>query len=90
MAKLIDMLGDVQEVHPKGSKYFTLQELYSLIGCEWVQVVPLRDGRSLWIDEVGKMNSKENVVATDMFRQDLLPGDYLAGNVLVDDAGEVD
>ena len=90
MAKLISMSGDIKEVHPEG-KYFTLKELYSLINCELVQVVPLKDGRSLWIDEEGKLHPHtENELATSMFHEFLLPGDYLTGNVLVDDEGEVD
>lgn len=68
---------------PKAIAFATL---YRLIGCELVQIVDLRNGLSLVIDEEGKLRAHEpNQRATDLARAAgaLLPGDYIAGRAVL-------
>lgn len=72
-------------VGPVGTK-FGLDELYNLVRCETVEAVRLRNGRTMWVDEEGRMSGKPiNLIAS------LLAGGVdVVGDVLVTDAGEVD
>ncbi len=90
MAKLIKTDGTVTEVSPRNGKDFTLSELRSLVECEWIEMVHLRDGsgRFLVVDEEGKLNGKvRNEKATVLYG--LMPYDYIVGNALLCKRGEV-
>jgi len=93
MATLIKPDGTETQVHPANTSHgFTLEELYRHIGCGIVEMVRLADGREMWLDEEGKFNSAlaPNERATILLVQaGGIPGDFVVGNVLVTDAGEV-
>lgn len=97
MATLIKPDGTKTEVRPKNGKDFTIAELYTLIECTTVEVLYMAEGKSMWIDEEGKFkNPLHNLVAEMILRDSLhkigramIPGDYLVGNALVCDEGEV-
>lgn len=90
MAKLIKTDGTVTEVAPKNGRNFTLEELRTLIGCDWIEIVRLLgSGDSfLVVDEEGKLNGKErNSKATKMYGR--MPYDYIVGDALLCKEGEV-
>lgn len=45
------------EIEPKNGTDFTLEECYKHIGCDMVELVNLRDGRILIVDEEGLLKS---------------------------------
>lgn len=59
------------------SKGYTLEELYKLVGCEMVEIIPLGDGMILVVDEEGRLNRKPlNVAASGLAGQPIV-GDVL-------------
>ena len=90
MAILIKTSGEQVEVSPQETR-FTLEQMYSLLGCGCVQVIFLDDGRIMWIDEEGKLKPHQvNHVATELLaRAGGIPGDYIAGSALITDNNEV-
>lgn len=66
---------------------FTLEELYGLVECDMVEVVSLRDGRTMWIDEEGKMHrppKPRNEKATRLLQEaGGIFGDWIAGIALI-------
>ena len=93
MALLIHPDGSEQEVFPRKSKKgFTLDELYSLIGCTTVQAISLADGRTMWMDEEGKLSTVlvVNEKATELLLEaGGMPDDFVVGPVLLTARGEV-
>ncbi|MFH7321453.1 DUF3846 domain-containing protein [Desulfurivibrio sp. D14AmB] len=91
MATLILANGEYRAVAPAGDT-FTLREMYDLLDCSCVQAIFLMAGRVMWIDDEGKFKPHEpNRIATTLLQEaGGIPGDYIAGNALVTDAGEVD
>ena len=90
MAKLIKTDGTVTEVMPKNGRDFTLEELRTLVGCQWVEFVHLRDesGRFLVVDEEGKIYGKpHNEKATTLYGR--MPFDYIVGDALLCKKGDV-
>jgi len=85
MATLILEDGRESTVTPANAKQgFTLAELYSAIGCDVVEVVRLRDGRLLVIDENGKLVGREvNDLATTLARAVLQVHDVIVGPALL-------
>jgi hypothetical protein len=84
VAKVIAPDGTITDVEPINGSDFKLAELYAHTQCQIVQMIPMPDGRTMWFDEEGKMNGKEeNPTATDMVAKWLLPGDYIVGHALV-------
>jgi len=85
MATLILEDGRERTVTPaNATQGFTLAELYSAIGCDVVEVVWLRDGRLLLIDENGKLVGREvNDVATNLARAVLQAHDVIVGPALL-------
>ena len=81
MATLILEDGRERTVTPANAKQgFTLAELYSALGCNVVEVVRLRDGRFLVIDENGKLVGREvNDAATTLARSVLQVHDVTVG-----------
>ena len=92
MALLIKPDGTECEVSgtDKGKK-FGLQQMYTLLDCDMVQLVPIKldyNGtkyNELWCDEDGKFKAKaeRNDKATRLLQSQLLQGDYLVGPVLL-------
>ena len=89
MATLIKVDGTKTEVFPKNKrKGFTLAEVYSLMNCRLVELVgPLDDGRSMLVDEEGKLkegwNSRINSEATRLFQSRFGAYDVIVGDVLL-------
>jgi len=93
LATLIKPDGTESVVLPQNSTDFRLDERYSLIGCEMVQMVYLADGRTMWLDEEAKLKPERplpNLKATRLLAEaGGMPGDIVLGNVLVCVDGEV-
>lgn len=81
--RFIPVQGDIVDVAPENGRVFELQELYKLLDCSLVQVLPCQAANMLMIiDEEGKLNQKsQNERATELVT--LFPGDYIAGSALV-------
>lgn len=79
--------GDVEERETPDFK-----EFYALLNCDLVQAVPLSDGRTLWIDEEGKLKPHKRNTFASMLLLDAggLPDDYIAGAAIITDEGEID
>ena len=90
MATLIANDGTMTEVSAQGG-CFSLDEMYALLECTQVQVIYLRDGRIMWIDEEGKFKPHQvNIQATLLLQKaGGIPGDYVAGIALVTERTEV-
>ena len=91
MAQIIKTTGEVIEVTPKNGTDFSLEELQTIVG-GWIEIVNLRDGRLLCLDEEGKLKGKErNHVATDIYRQ-AFPQckDFIVGDVLLCNEDQID
>jgi hypothetical protein len=93
MATLIDADGTEKQVFPRNPKRgFDLKQLYELIDCTTVEMITLRDGRTMWMDEDGKYNEALtlNGKATQLFHgAGGMPDDFVVGKVLVCSKGEV-
>lgn len=91
MARLLPVNGNSRDVSPANGKFFVIDELYKLIGCTMVEVVPLPDGRKLVIDEEGKLQDKPlNLVASFMAKDWLQPDDFISGTALLMTDDEVE
>lgn len=94
MATLLKADGSSTEVSPKNGKDFSLEELYSLIGCELVELVQLPKGRTMWLDEEGKLKhppKPRNSEATVLLHMaGGSPMDYIAGDALICEGWEVE
>ena len=59
----------MDEINPEGDEY-TLEELYEICGCQWIQVLRIQvDGlqKIMILDEEGQMNRKQpNKAATEV------------------------
>ena len=84
-AQLIAIDGTTTEISPAHGHHFKLQELYFLLGCRYIEIAHLDDGRLMIIDEEGKLKAghRINQKATDMYRPSV---DYIVGRALVCDA----
>lgn len=82
-AQLIRNDKEPVDMMPKNGTDFGLFELYELLECEMVQVIPLPDGRIMIMDEEGKSNHNANLAATTLAGPHLMPGDWIAGHVVV-------
>jgi len=93
MGIVIPPRGPEREVRPLG-QHFSLEELYRHVETDLVECVFLRDGRTMWLDELGKL--REPGVPWNPRATALLeaaggnPGDFVVGTVLVTDPGEVE
>jgi len=94
MGVLVLSNGVMEVVKAKNSKNFTLEEMYRLIGCDMVECVTLADGRTMWLDEMGKFADPPksvNALATILLSEaGGIRGDKVMGDVLVTDEGEVE
>ena len=80
MAFLYPVRGPIQEVHPKDGEVFSLEELQAFVG-GWIEHVGLEDGRSMWINEEGKLEGLPWNIAASLLAD--LPGDVIVGPALV-------
>jgi hypothetical protein len=82
MATRINADGTVQEVQPRG-RVFSLQELHEIVGGD-IEAIPTPDGRPMYLHTDGKrLHLPLNVRATMLVGHTLLPGDYIAGDVVL-------
>lgn len=84
-AEIIKTSGERITVKPENGTDFELHEMQEIVG-GWIEVVYLRDGRIMVVNEEGKVNRLEpNIVATNLL---LAQGgwDMIVGDVLVCDA----
>jgi len=94
MATLIMTHGVEGKVLPKNAMTgFSLDELYHLLSCNTVEMVRLADGRTMWIDEEGKLATPprpQNEKATVLLHAaGGSPNDWIAGPALIAEEGEV-
>lgn len=70
---------------------FSLDELYRLIDCETIEVVTLKDGRVMVMDEDGRAKRLPvNVPATKLYMEaGGLTGWAVVGNVVICEKGEI-
>lgn len=87
MATLYKTDGTEEEVTAANGRDFSLEELYKLIGCEWIQVIDISNTELLIFDEEAKPphnNKPRNEKATARFLEfRRLPGDYIAGDAVL-------
>jgi hypothetical protein len=90
MAQIIKTTGEVIEVAPKNGTDFSLEELQTIVG-GWIEIVNLRDGRLLCLDEEGKLKGKErNFKATEIYRKGRgTTKDFIVGDVLICDNDQI-
>ena len=85
MALLIRTGGTTEVIEPRDpAKGFTLEEVYALIGCELVQVVPTtKAGKIMIIDEEGKLkdDAEVNLLATAAYPYG--DEDPIVGNAII-------
>lgn len=91
MAILIDVDGTETTVSPANPKKgFTLDEMYKLIGCELVELIPLPHNQEMWVDEEGKIKGAPiNRKATQVFQAAIGAFDAIVGKALICKKGEV-
>ncbi len=78
-AKIIKANGLIRDITPAGDT-FTLAELKEIVG-GYIELVWLPHGMVLVVNEDGKMNGLPvNVVATELYKADVLVGDVLLCN----------
>jgi hypothetical protein len=82
-AYLYKTSGEIVPVLPVNGTSFTLGELSSFVN-GYVQIVTLKDGRLMIMNEEGKIDGLEqNDTATNLAKSVLFHGDYVVGDVLV-------
>ena len=69
--------GEIIPIMPKNNSLFTLQELQDIVK-GYIEVVYLKDGRLMIINEEGKLNDlAPNPQATKLYNIDYIVGDVL-------------
>lgn len=82
-AYLYKTSGEIVPVLPINGTSFTLGELSSFVN-GYVQIVTLKDGRLMVMNEEGKLDGlKQNDTATNLAKSVLFNGDHIVGDVLV-------
>ena len=77
------------EVSPKNGTDFSLEELKSFVD-GWIEIVDLRDGRLMVVNEEGKLLGLPlNLLATVEYQKTFGPIDQIVGNALVCKKGEI-
>ena len=84
MATLIKADGTRREIQPKNGTDFKLEELQAYVD-GYIEIVNLRNGELLVINEEGKYRYDTNNAATDLAHEHhaLFPGDYINGDVVL-------
>ena len=89
-AKIIYTDKEAEDYTPKNGKTFELDELQGIVG-GWIEIIRLKDGRIIVIDEEGKSKDKAvNIPATNIMRRDHFTTDYIVGTAIVCDSDMVD
>ena len=89
-AKIIYTDKEDEYYTPKNGNTFELDELQGIVG-GWIEIVRLKDGRIIVIDEEGKSKDKAvNIPATNIMRRDHFTTDYIVGTAIVCDADMVE
>ncbi len=79
---LITPKGEELPIKPSNGSDFTLEELQKFVG-GYIEIVWLRDGRCMIVNEEGKLNDlKYNKIATYLYNKS---DDHIVDNVLVSD-----
>lgn len=89
-AKIIYTDKEAEDYTPKNGRTFELDELQGIVD-GWIEIVRLKDGRIIVIDEEGKSKNKAvNIPATNILRRDHYTTDYIVGTAIVCDADMID
>ena len=89
-AKIIYTDKEAEDYTPKNGKTFELDELQGIVDGNF-EIVRLRDGRIIIVDEDGKLKDKAvNIPATNIMRRDHYTTDYIVGTAIVCDSDMVD
>ena len=89
-AKIIYTDKEAEDYTPKNGKTFELDELQGIVDGNF-EIVRLKDGRIIVIDEEGKSKDKAvNIPATNIMRRDHYTTDYIVGTAIVCDDDMVD
>ena len=89
-AKIIYTDKEAEDYTPKNGKTFELDELQGIVDGNF-EIVRLKDGRIIVIDEEGKLKNKAvNIPATNILRRDHYTTDYIVGTAIVCDSDMVD
>lgn len=80
----------MEEITPKNGSDFSLRELYEILDCDSVEVVPLTEFNSIIVDEEGKLKDKEyNMYASKFYQKFRKTQDFLVGDCLVINNAEI-
>lgn len=91
MAKIFNTDGTTRDIEPKNGTDFQLDEMKEIVG-GYIELVDLRDGRLLVINEEGKLYKLEvNLAATTMAHAAMAIADWdvIVGNVLLCNSDQV-
>ena len=89
-AKIIYTDKEDEDYTPNNGKTFELDELQGIVDGNF-EIVRLRDGRIIIVDEDGKLKDKAvNIPATNILRRDHFTTDYIVGTAIVCDSDMVD
>ena len=89
-AKIIYTDKEDEDYTPKNGRTFELDELQGIVDGNF-EIVRLRDGRMIIVDEDGKSKDKAvNIPATNILRRDHFTTDYIVGTAIVCDADMVE
>ena len=89
-AKIIYTDKEAEDYTPKNGKTFELEELQGIVDGNF-EIVRLKDGRIIIVDEDGKLKNKAvNIPATNILRRDHYTTDYIVGTAIVCDSDMVD
>ena len=89
-AKIIYTDKGAEDYTPKNGTTFELEEMQKIVG-GYIEIVRLRDGRMIIVDEEGKSKDKAvNIPATNILRRDHYTTDYIVGTAIVCDADMID
>ena len=89
-AKIIYTDKEDEDYTPNNGKTFELDELQGIVDGNF-EIVRLRDGRIIIVDEDGKLKDKAvNIPATNIMRRDHYTTDYIVGTAIVCDSDMVD
>lgn len=89
MGKLLCSDGSVRDVYPLDGREFTLRELRGFVG-GWIECLRLDGGRWMVVDEDGKLKGYVlNCLATDIYRDYYGGCDFIVGDALICEDGEI-
>ena len=89
-AKIIYTDKEAEDYTPKNGKTFELDEMQGIVG-GYIEIINLKDGRMMIVDEEGKLNNKAvNIPATNILRRDHFTTDYIVGTAIVCDADMIE